>query len=198
MAAADNGSSVPEFREYVDPATRSHAMHTHTASQTASAPKPASSSTAGRFCILGAGSSGLAVAKNFRACSITFDCLEREDDVGGNWYFGKPHSSVYQSTRLISSKRGTEYTDFPMPDDWPEHPGHDLVWQYLRSYARQFDLYANIEFNTAVSWIEPAVEAGSGKQRTNDEIRMTNDETLHSSFVIRHLLRCSPLPLVGT
>jgi cation diffusion facilitator CzcD-associated flavoprotein CzcO len=117
--------------------------------------------TAGKFCILGAGSSGLAVAKNFRECGIAFDCLEREDDVGGNWYFGKPHSSVYRSTRLISSKRGTEYTDFPMPDDWPEHPGHDLVWEYLRSYARRFDLYRSIEFNTAVVWVEP----GRGEER---------------------------------
>jgi hypothetical protein len=96
------------------------------------------------------------VAKNFRACGIAFDCLEREDDVGGNWCFGKPHSSVYRSTRLISSKRGTEYTDFPMPDDWPEPPGHELVWEYLRAYARRFELYENIELNTAVTRIEPA------------------------------------------
>src|SRR5262245_22470983 len=41
--------------------------------------------TAEKFCILGAGSSGLAVAKNFLAAGIAFDCLEREDDVGGNW-----------------------------------------------------------------------------------------------------------------
>ena len=39
-----------------------------------------------------------------RAARIAFDCLEREDDVGGNWYYGKPHSSDYRSTRLISSK----------------------------------------------------------------------------------------------
>jgi cation diffusion facilitator CzcD-associated flavoprotein CzcO len=116
------------------------------------------SSTDEKFCIIGAGSSGLAVAKNFRAAGIPFDCLEREDDVGGNWYYGKPHSSVYRSTRLISSKRQTEYSDFPMPTAWPEHPGHELVWQYLRSYARHFDLYADIEFNTGVERLEPALQ----------------------------------------
>jgi hypothetical protein len=112
-----------------------------------------------RFCILGAGSSGLAVAKNFRQYGIEFECLEREGDVGGNWYYGRPHSSVYRSTRLISSKRGTEYTDFPMPDEWPEHPPHELVWQYLRDYARHFGLYSSIEFNTAVQSIEPAASS---------------------------------------
>ena len=99
--------------------------------------------------------------QEFRACGIAFDCLEREDDVGGNWYFGKPHSSVYRSTRLISSKRGTEYTDFPMPDEWPEHPGHELVWEYLRDYARRFGLYENIEFNTAVSGLSRRRERGA-------------------------------------
>ncbi|MCI0335080.1 MAG: NAD(P)-binding domain-containing protein [Planctomycetes bacterium] len=118
-----------------------------------------------RFCVLGAGASGLAVAKNFHEYGIPFDCFEREDDIGGNWYYGKPHSSVYRSTRLISSKRGTEYTDFPMPADWPEHPPHELVWQYLRSYARHFDLYANIQFNTAVKWIEPAAESKEQRLR---------------------------------
>jgi len=111
------------------------------------------------YCIVGAGSSGLAVAKNFLQCSIPFDCIEREDDVGGNWYYGKPHSSVYQSTHLISSKRLTEYTDFPMPDEWPHYPRHDQVWQYFRSYAQRFRLYERIEFNRAVERIEPA-EAG--------------------------------------
>ncbi len=126
-------------------------------------PSPTPFSAGGNaFCVVGAGSSGLAVAKNLREAGIAFDCFEREDDVGGNWYFGKPCSSVYQSTRLISSKRQTEYTDFPMPDDWPEHPGHELVWQYLRNYARRFDLYPHIQFNSSIQRIEPASHRGWG------------------------------------
>ena len=116
------------------------------------------SSTANRFCILGAGTSGLAVAKNFLAGGIPFDCLEREDDIGGNWYFGSPASSVYASTHLISSKRLTEYTDFPMPDHYPEYPGWRLVFDYLRDYARTFGLYQHIQFETSVERIEPADE----------------------------------------
>jgi hypothetical protein len=118
-------------------------------------------STSAKYCIIGAGSSGLAVAKNFAALGIPFDCLEREDDVGGNWSYGKPHSSVYRSTRLISSKRLTEYTDFPMPDDWPEHPGQELIGEYLRDYARKFGLYSQIEFNTAVDRVVPVTNGDS-------------------------------------
>ncbi|HEX4000626.1 MAG TPA: NAD(P)-binding domain-containing protein [Pirellulales bacterium] len=109
-----------------------------------------------KFCVVGAGASGLAVARHFAEKRIPFDCLEREDDVGGNWNYGKPASSVYQSTHLISSKRLIQYPDFPMPSDWPAYPGHRLVQQYFQSYARHFDLYPRIEFNTAVARIELA------------------------------------------
>jgi cation diffusion facilitator CzcD-associated flavoprotein CzcO len=109
-----------------------------------------------RYCILGAGSSGLAAAKNFLAAGIPFDCLEREDDVGGNWYYGKPASSVYASTHLVSSKALTEFVDFPMPDQWPEYPSRVQTWEYLRQYARHFGLYEHIQFNTAIERIESA------------------------------------------
>jgi len=109
-----------------------------------------------KYCIVGAGASGLAVTRNFLQQGIPFDCLEREDDVGGNWNYGKPASSVYRSTHLISSKRLIQYPDFPMPADWPDYPGHRLVQEYFQSYARHFDLYQRIEFNTAVARIEPA------------------------------------------
>ncbi|MGD9636876.1 MAG: flavin-containing monooxygenase, partial [Pirellulales bacterium] len=119
-------------------------------------------SFAGKFCILGAGSSGLAAAKNFLTAGIAFDCLEREDDIGGNWRFGRAGSSVYRSTRLISSKSLTEYSDFPMPVYYPDHPDQDMVWRYLRSYAERFDLRRHIEFGTSVKWIAPAAGDGGG------------------------------------
>lgn len=108
-----------------------------------------------KHCVIGAGSSGLAVAKNFQQIGLPFDCLEKQDDVGGNWYYGQPNSSVYASTHLISSKPLTEYTDFPMPRDYPDYPNHRQVWDYLVSYARHFDLYPNIEFNISVAEVTP-------------------------------------------
>lgn len=109
-----------------------------------------------RYCIVGAGTSGMVVAKTFAEHGLPFDCLEREDDIGGNWYYGKPHSSVYASTHLISSKRLTEYLDFPMPKEYPPFPSRQQVFDYLQAYARRFGLYDQIEFNTAIERIEPA------------------------------------------
>lgn len=112
-----------------------------------------------RFCVVGGGPSGLAVAKNFRQAGIPYDLVERLDDFGGNWYYGQPGSSVYRSTHLISSKRLTEFTDYPMPKEWPHFPSHELALEYLRSYARDFNLYEDAEFNTSVERIEPVVSS---------------------------------------
>ncbi len=122
-------------------------------------------STESKFCILGAGSSGLAAAKNFCAAGIPFDCLEREDDIGGNWYFGSAASRVYESTHLVSSKRLTEYGDFPMPAEWAAYPSHRQTLEYLRAYARRFGLYEDIQFGTGVEWVEPVDHDGSGDGR---------------------------------
>lgn len=106
------------------------------------------------YCIIGAGSSGITAGKALKALGIPFDIVEREDEVGGNWYYGTPNSSVYKSTHLISSKTMTAYLDFPMPDSYPDYPSHEQVCDYLRSYAQHFDLYDHIEFNTSVQTIE--------------------------------------------
>ncbi|HEY6563104.1 MAG TPA: NAD(P)-binding domain-containing protein, partial [Pirellulaceae bacterium] len=79
-------------------------------------------------------------------------------DVGGNWYYGSCHSSVYGSTHLISSKRLTEYVDFAMPGDYPEYPHHSQALAYLRAYAQTFGLYSRIQFHTSVERIERVPE----------------------------------------
>ena len=106
------------------------------------------------YCVVGAGASGLTAAKNLKMAGIAFEIIEQEDEVGGNWYYGKPNSSVYQSTHLISSKEMTAFTDFPMPANYPDYPSHSQVCDYLRSYAKHFGLYEHIEFNTSVKHIE--------------------------------------------
>jgi hypothetical protein len=113
------------------------------------------------YCVIGAGPSGLTALKNLRQAGINAVCIEREDDVGGNWYYGRASSSVYDSTHLISSKRQTEYTDYAMPEQWPEYPGHRQVLEYLRGYAEENELREHIRFNTSVEKIERA-EAENG------------------------------------
>jgi cation diffusion facilitator CzcD-associated flavoprotein CzcO len=105
--------------------------------------------------VIGAGPSGLTALKNLRAAGLDAECLEREDGIGGNWYFGSGASAVFASTRLISSKKLTEYPDHPMPRHWPAYPDHARCLEYLRGYARHFGLDAHIRTGIAVERIEP-------------------------------------------
>jgi len=70
-----------------------------------------------KHCVIGAGFTGLALAAAFKRHGIAYDQLEADDAIGGNWYHG-----VYETVHIISSRRTTEYGDFPMPPDWPDFP----------------------------------------------------------------------------
>lgn len=132
-----------------------------------------------RYCVIGAGSSGLAAAKNLRELGIAVDVLERNAELGGNWCYGQANSRVYASTHTISSKRLTEYTDFRMPEHYPNFPHHTQVFEYLKSYAERFALRDAIEFETGVERLEPAgphwqVRLTSGERRLYEGVVVAN------------------------
>ncbi len=130
---------------------------------------------ANRLAIIGAGPVGLCVAKALRQHQIPYDQLEADDDVGGNWYHG-----VYATAHIISSKKTTEYSDFPMPDDYPDFPSRQQMVDYLRSYAEHFNLRPNIQFNTKVVMCRPQpdghweVELASGEKRVYKGVLVCN------------------------
>ena len=112
------------------------------------------------WCVIGAGPSGLTALKNLLALGIRAVCLEREDDIGGNWYFGSGASAVFASTRLISSKSLTAFTDFPMPRRWPDYPDHARCLAYLRAYADHFALRPHIRTRSPVEGAVPRPGGG--------------------------------------
>jgi len=73
-----------------------------------------------RYCIIGAGAAGLAQARAFKQAGVPFDVIERHEDVGGLWDLENPGTPMYASCHLISSKRLSGFTGFPMPRDFPD------------------------------------------------------------------------------
>ncbi len=136
------------------------------------------------FCIIGAGSSGITAAKNLSEAGIPCEVFEREDGVGGNWYYGRPNSSVYRSTHLISSKPLTEYTDFPMPKDYPDYPSHEQVLAYFKAYVAHFGLERFITFNTEVTRVEPVGPDARLWDVTLHDLRADTTETRRYRGVI--------------
>ncbi len=101
-----------------------------------------------RFCIIGAGACGLAVAKTFAERGIPFDCFEALSDVGGIWNPESPHV-VYGSTYLNSSKKLSRYPDFEFPEEWALYVSRAQAQELSRAYAKEFGLYPLISFNHA-------------------------------------------------
>jgi len=114
------------------------------------------------WCVIGAGPSGLAALRHLLAAGLEAECLEREDALGGNWRFGSGTSRVFASTRLISSKRLTEFADFPMPRHYPAYPDHRQCLEYFEAYADHFGLRPRIRTGQSVERIEPAGPPGTG------------------------------------
>src|SRR4051794_29803844 len=106
------------------------------------------------FCVIGAGAAGLSAARHLAAAALQFEVIERERDVGGIWDASLPHSPVYHSAHLISSKPLAQFPDFPMPREYPDYPDHAQALAYLRAYAKAFGLYDRIRFGQAVERAE--------------------------------------------
>jgi cation diffusion facilitator CzcD-associated flavoprotein CzcO len=109
-----------------------------------------------RICVIGAGPSGITAAKNLLDEGMEVVVYDLGSKVGGNWVFNENsgHSSVFETTHIISSKTLSEYADFPMPDDYPDYPSHKHLAAYFQNYAAHFNLYPHIQFETLVKHCE--------------------------------------------
>jgi len=108
-----------------------------------------------RVCVIGAGPSGITALKNLRDKNLNVVCYDRNKEVGGNWIYSEDesHSSVFETTHLISSKTLSQYADFTFDDfdrTVADYPSHDELRRYFQAYAKHFDLHPYIEFKTTV------------------------------------------------
>lgn len=108
-----------------------------------------------RVCVIGAGPSGITALKNLLDEGIEAVTYDRNSEVGGNWIYSEEesHSSVFETTHIISSKTLSQYEDFTFDDFDPnvsDYPSHDELRRYFQAYARHFKLYDHIEFGTMV------------------------------------------------
>lgn len=109
--------------------------------------------------IVGAGLSGLLACKYMKAAGLSCIVLEASDDIGGVWkYRESPNGKggVTFSTVSTSSKTVNEFSDFPMPDDYPPFQRHTQVFQYLNDFADHFDLRRSILLDREVVRIDKA------------------------------------------
>jgi dimethylaniline monooxygenase (N-oxide forming) len=125
------------------------------------------------ICIIGAGSSGVAVAKALRDRGLSFDCIEKGSDIGGMWRYENDNglSCAYKSLHIDTSRQTLGYPDFPIPADNPDFLSHRQFLCYLEAYADRFDVRSNIRFNTEAKNVEK-LNGGRWRVATSDgEVR---------------------------
>ncbi|MEP3054272.1 hypothetical protein [Ascidiaceihabitans sp.] len=59
--------------------------------------------------------------------------------------------ALYASAYFISSKIHSYFSDFPMPDYYPNYPSNRQIFDYMKNFARHYNLYDHITFNTEVT-----------------------------------------------
>ena len=126
------------------------------------------------MCVVGAGAAGLCAANHLaRSSNFEAKVYEQTKDIGGTWVYkeatgldenGLPiHSSMYRDLRTNLPARIMNFPDYQrMNAVEPCCATHQEVLNYLRNYARHFDLLKYIQFNTRVESVrlESSPEGG--------------------------------------
>ncbi|XP_069890087.1 flavin-containing monooxygenase 5-like [Dipodomys merriami] len=121
-----------------------------------------------KVAVIGAGVSGLGAIKSCLEEGLEPICFEKSNDIGGLWrYEETPQSGspgIYKSLTCNTSKEMTAFSDYPMPDHYPNYLHHSKMMEYLRLYASHFELTEHIQFQTKVCSVRKRPDFSSSGQ----------------------------------
>jgi len=109
------------------------------------------------ICIIGAGSSGVTVAKSLKEAGLAFDIFEKGSDIGGMWRYENDNgqSSCYASLHIDTSRPNLGYSDFPIDPSLPDFLSHAQFLRHLEAYADANGIREKVTFNTRVERVQP-------------------------------------------
>jgi len=128
-----------------------------------------------RLLVIGAGPIGLAMADALKQRGVAFDHVDASDGIGGLWRHG-----VYQGVHIVSSKKSTGYTDYPMPAHYPDFPSSAQMLRYLENFAHDRNLSDGLELRRRVVRAQPLsdeswrVTFDDGEERTYKGVVVCN------------------------
>lgn len=133
------------------------------------------------ICIIGAGSSGMTVAKALKEKGLAVEIFEKGSDIGGMWRYQNDtgQGSCYASLHIDTSRPNLGYSDFPLDPDLPDFPSHAQFLSHLERYADRFGLRDLVRFGTEVASVTPKgkryeVTLSSGEVRTYAQVIVAN------------------------
>ncbi|CAN6209121.1 unnamed protein product [Urochloa humidicola] len=136
-----------------------------------------------KVCVVGAGISGLASARELLREGHAVTVMEQSGGVGGQWLYdpaidgGDPlgvagaHSSIYASLRLNTAREAIGFSDFPFypntdgTGDHRRYPCHGEFLRYIRDFCDAFGLMDAVRLNTKVLRVAMAQPDHDGAMR---------------------------------
>lgn len=147
--------------------------------------------TVKKIAVIGAGVSGLGAIKSCLEEGLEPTCFEKSSDIGGLWrYEETPESGrpgIYKSLTCNTSKEMTGFSDFPIPDHYPNYMHNTKMMEYLRMYARHFGLMKHIQFQTKVCSIRKRPDFSSSGQW---DVVVEADE-VQKTYIFDGIMVCS-------
>lgn len=105
-----------------------------------------------RVAIIGGGPAGLVAAKSMRECGLEPVILEKTDGIGGLWRPGT--GATWSNMRTNLSKFTCMFSDFPWPANTDLFPTQAAMYDYLKRYAKHFNIDNNIHLNAKVNGVK--------------------------------------------
>ncbi|XP_023217740.1 dimethylaniline monooxygenase [N-oxide-forming] 5-like [Centruroides sculpturatus] len=109
--------------------------------------------------IIGAGVSGLLSMKTCKE-GFRVTCYEITNDIGGLWKYREENvpgvASVCKRTVMNTSREMSAFSDFPPPKDFPIFMPHQIVYDYITSYADKHSLRDHVRFRRKVTLVQEA------------------------------------------
>ncbi|XP_075012757.1 flavin-containing monooxygenase 5-like isoform X2 [Calonectris borealis] len=142
-----------------------------------------------RVAIIGAGSSGLCAIKACLQEGLEPVCFERTGDIGGLWRFEERpeegRASIYRSVIINTSKEMMCFSDFPIPEDFPNYMHNSKIMEYFRMYAQHFDLLRHVRFRTSVCRVAKRPDfATTGQWEVVTESQGKQEEAIFDAVLV--------------
>jgi dimethylaniline monooxygenase (N-oxide forming) len=127
-----------------------------------------------RVAVIGAGAAGTCAARHLIGAGFEVTVFEAGSHVGGLWVYENDNgrAQAYRRLSIITSRRYTQFPDFPFDERTPRFPTHWDMARYFDQYAEHFGVKARTRFRTRVTRVEPCFEPGARPPRW----RVTTDD----------------------
>ncbi|XP_071484493.1 flavin-containing monooxygenase 5-like [Diadema antillarum] len=139
-----------------------------------------------RVAVIGGGPSGLVAIKTCLEEGLDVACFEKSKMIGGLWYYREDRTeqscSVFRSTVINTSKETMCFSDFPIPEDWPNFLHNKKVLKYFEMCADHFGLRKHIKVNTKVNSVDPASDFDASGRWTVSVNSIDHDKTWEETF----------------